>query len=130
MSCFWDAISGSLNQEETKKLQLNSKPSNTELVRKLKQHSNVLEEANVIWQGKMLQPQLCKELKLWVDNYNVNGINNGHDTSSCDPFLVLLCHMLKWNIEFKYINANIRFECPDKKRTLRFGANSHHFYKR
>lgn len=130
MSCFWDAINGSLTQTEKDLLELGMNTTNDELVRKLKQCSVVLEEANVTWQGEKLRPQLCRELKMWVDNYNVNGIHNGHDTSSCDPFLVMLCHLLNWRIDFKYVNANISFECPNPKRTVNFGANSHHFYSR
>lgn len=130
MSCFWDAVLGSLNQEEKDILKIKTNATNEELVRKLKQHSYVLNEANVLWQGEKLRSQLCRELKMWVDNYNVNGINSGHDTSSCDPFLVLLCHMLNWRIDFKYIHANICFESSNMKRTVKFGANSHHFFKR
>lgn len=130
MSCFWDAVLGSLNEEEREKLEIKMNATNEELVRNLKQHSYVLNEANVVWQGEKLRPQLCRELKMWVDNYNVNGINNGHDTSSCDPFLVLLCHMLNWRIDFKYIHANICFESSNTKRTVKFGANSHHFFRR
>ena len=51
MSCFWDAVLGSLNKEEREKLEIKMNATNEELVRNLKQHSYVLNEANVVWQG-------------------------------------------------------------------------------
>ena len=131
MTCFWTAILKTLNEEERKILNLSNNLIEKELVICLKDRSDTLVNANVLWQGEQLRPQLCRELKMWVDNYNVNDICNGHDTSSCDPFLTLLTELLGWRIEFKYMESLIVFQ-PRKgsKRSVLFGANNHHFYIR
>ena len=131
MSCFWEGIIKTLNENEKSKLSLANGASKIELVKCLKRKSYHLTDANVLWQGEKLKKQLCNELKMWVDNYNEQNINNGHDTSSCDPFLVLLCELLDWNITFMYTGSKISFENGNsgKKRLVKFGANTHHFFK-
>lgn len=131
MTCFWSAIIRTLSREEREILDMKKSNVNeeVELVMSLKRRSNRLIDAEVIWQGEKLKPQLCNELKMWVDNYNVNKISNGHDTSSCDPFLVQLCEILGWKIEFKYMNSRIIFvPARETKRKVLFGANGHHFF--
>lgn len=130
MTCFWTAILKSLTPEEKDVLGCRNS-SEYALVNALKKNSNMLDNCHVSWQNEILSEQLCSELKTWVDVYDPNGISSGHDTSSCDPFLTLLCVMFGWKIVFSYQNATIIFEnMKNKTRTVRFGANSHHFYRK
>lgn len=130
MSCFWTAILKTLTLEEKNVLRLTDKnTSEYELVVALKKRSNMFDDCRVLWQNEILSKQMCSELKEWVDVYEPNRISSGHDTSSCDPFLTLLCVMFGWNIVFSYQQAVITFKNTQKTtRTVSFGANSHHFY--
>lgn len=130
MTCFWTAILKTLTYEEKLVLGLtDGNASEYELVNALKRNSNMLEKCHVSWQNEILPGQLCSELKEWIDVYDANRISGGHDTSSCDPFLTLLCVIFGWKIIFSYQQAVITFENTQKiTRTVRFGANSHHFY--
>lgn len=129
MTCFWTAIMKTLTPEEKCVLGLTGNTSEYELVKALKKKSNMLDGCQVTWQNEILSKQLCSELKAWVDTYDANNISDGHDTSSCDPFLTLLCAMFGWNIVFNYHTAIITFKNTQMAtRTVRFGANYHHFY--
>ena len=130
MSCFWTAILNTLTPEEKNVLGLTDKNSSEyELVVALKKRSNMFDDCRVLWQNEILSKQLCSELKAWVDVYEPRQILNGHDTSSCDPFLTLLCVLFGWKIIFSYQHAVITFEnTHNNARTVQFGANSHHFY--
>ena len=60
--------------------------------------------------------------------YDINGIKNGHLTSVCDSFLLLLCEIFDISITHKFMNTNIMYENIHKSRkTLKFTSNSGHF---
>lgn len=129
MTCFWKAILDTLNLTEKQILGLGNNANEYDLVYALKDKSYFLLNAKVKWQNEVISEQLCGELKQWIDAYETENISEGHDTSSCDPFLTLLCELFGWNIVFNYQFVRIYFENMYKTtRTVTFGANSFHFY--
>lgn len=147
MTCFWSAILQTLNHQDKQLLQLSSSAREADIVNALKKtiinnnHNNNDVNVNaihclnhVLWQGQSLSPKFISECYEWIRDYNVKGIYGGHLTSSCDPFLILLCGILGWNIQFHYQRAFIQYTNNNhnhmkNKRTVRFGGNSHHFYR-
>ena len=125
MTCFWDSIISCLNIEDFKLLGVNKKLNREELIESLK-NKNCL--VNTLWQGKPLKKQEKEEHFEAVKCYNVKDIYNGHLTSICDSFLLLLCHLLKINITHKYLNNNIIYKtCSSARKTLYFKSNKGHF---
>ena len=77
---------------------------------------------------KHLKEQEKKEHFEAIKCYNIKGIRNGHLTSICDSFLLLLCHLLNINIHHKYLNTNIVYSTPKTvRKTLYFRSNRGHF---
>lgn len=123
MTCFWDSILKSLSDYDLQLL--NSKRNNISLIESLK-NKNVLCE-NILWQGENLHKKLLEENLDAIKEYNIGGIGSGHLCSSCDPFLCLLCELLKININHNYCNHMIKYTIKDNKRTLNFNSNTGHF---
>ena len=125
MTCFWDSITSCLTIEDFKLLGVNKKLNREELIQQLK-NKNCL--VDTLWQGKSLKEQEKKEHYEAIKCYNIKGIYNGHLTSICDSFLLLLSHLLNINIQHKYLNTNIIYCTPKTvRKTLHFRSNRGHF---
>lgn len=132
MTCFWQGIIKNLSKEDFDIIGIKSiKNNNIDDIRlfinKLKYHSEN-NKFNIQWQGTKLTLQEIEELKIYIKNYNINEINHGHPTSSCDPFICLLCDLLKCKIIFNYCNNQIIFIYNNNiRKTFKFNANKSHF---
>jgi hypothetical protein len=125
MTCFWDSILSCLTIEDFKLLGVNKKLNREGLIERLKTKNCLVD---TLWQGKPLKKQEKQEHFEAVKCYNIKGIYNGHLTSICDSFLLLLCHLLKINITHKYLNNNIIYKTVNPMRkTLHFKCNRGHF---
>ena len=123
MTCFWDSILRSLTQEELDLLRTNR--NNRDLIQSLKNNNKLCE--NITWQGEPLHKKLLEENMEAIKEYNIGGIGSGHLCSTCDPFLCLICELLKININHNYCNHMIKYTIKDNKRTLNFNSNTGHF---
>ena len=85
MTCFWDSITSSLVDEEYRTLGI---PRNREKLIQTLKNKNTL--VNTLWQGKELTKKEKEEHFQAVKTYNISGIRNGHLTSVCDSFLLLI----------------------------------------
>lgn len=127
MTCFWDAIVSSLNQEdfnlfEEKNFTINRKS----VINFLKSKNTKCN--NVLWQDHKLRKQELTEHVESVDCYNINSIGGGHLTSTCDSFLLLICQLFKININHKYCNTMITYKHSENvRRTINFKSNRGHF---
>ena len=123
MTCFWDSILASINQED---LQLfgEKKMNKQQFIQKLKDKNKV---SDTLWQNQPLRNQEKKEHFEAIKEYNISGIRNGHLTSICDSFLLLICDLLKINIEHRFLNNVIKYNIPNARKTLRFKSNKGHF---
>ena len=63
-----------------------------------------------------------------VSDYDLNYINNGYLCSVCDPFLCLLCEILKCNITHYYLDKPMYYKYPLSTKTLTFSSNRGHFW--
>ena len=97
----------------------------TIFIQRLKEKNKLVD---VLWQGKPLRMQEKKEHFEAEKNYNINGIKNGHLTSICDSFLLLICDLLNVNIEHKYLHNIITYKTKNKcRKILKFKSNKGHF---
>ena len=126
MTCFWDSILSSLNKDDFKLLGEQKKPNRNTFIKVLKEKNKI---TNTLWQGKQLRNQEKKEHFEAIKDYNISGIRNGHLTSICDSFLLLICDLLKINIEHMFLNVNIKYNIENARKTLRFKSNKGHFSK-
>lgn len=125
MTCFWDSILSCLTIEDFKLLGVNKKLNREGLIERLKTKNCLVD---TLWQGKPLKKQEKQEHFEAIKCYNIKGIYNGHLTSICDSFLLLLCHLLKINITHKYLNNNIIYKTVNTvRKTLHFKSNRGHF---
>ena len=124
MTCFWDNILSCLTIEDFKLLGSDSKLKREELILSLKKRNCLV---NTLWQGNKLRDQERKEHFEAVECYDIKGIYKGHLTSICDSFLLLICHVLKVNINHRYLQSNINYSIESARKTLSFRSNRGHF---
>lgn len=125
MTCFWDSILSSLNKDDYKLLGSNTKLNREQLIQTLKNKNC---HVDTLWQGKALKEQEKKEHFEAIKCYNIKGIYNGHLTSTCDSFLLLISHLLNINIHHRYLNTNIIYSTSKSvRKTLYFRSNRGHF---
>ena len=126
MTCYWDSIRDSLTLDDYNILSFNHKPSLQQFINTLKSKNTLVQ--NVLWQGNEFRNQEIVEHFEAVKSYNINEIQNGHLTSVCDSFLLLLCELLEISIEHKYLNNIIYYKNKKHSRkTLYFKSNNGHF---
>ena len=82
----------------------------------------------VRWNGFLLKEQEIKEHMEMIKNYNIKGIYNGHLTSTCDSFLLLITSLFKLNINHRYLSFLIRYKYDGNERgILNVSSNRGHF---
>ena len=125
MTCFWDSILSSLSDEDLQILGTNRKREN--LITVLKEKNKI---TTSLWLGNDLSSKERKESFDAVKDYNIKGIYNGHLTSICDYFLLLISDLLNLSIEHRFLHTNINYSpIGNVRRHIRFKSNSGHFSK-
>jgi hypothetical protein len=126
MTCFWDGIIKSLKKEDFDYVKFDKSKSPVNLINFLKKNNKKM--INVLWQNNILREQEMEEHLSWINEYNINDISNGHLTSICDPFLLLICELFCVNIKHQYNKYCIMYVNKNKARkTLIFSSNNGHF---
>ena len=127
MTCFWDGILKGLHKDDLNLYGISNKNKEA-FISFLKSKNSVKEFKNVRWNGFLLKKQEIDEHMEMIKNYDIKGIYNGHLTSTCDSFLLLICSLFKLNINHRYLSCNIRYKClSDIRGTLNFSSNRGHF---
>ena len=108
MTCFWDAILGKLPRDTITKY-LGDADSTTTFIRLLKEYATRTNINDVMWNGTLIPPRKITECLAWIRDYDIGAISNGHDTSICDPFLVLICHLFMYDIDHDYRGTTMRY---------------------
>ena len=71
---------------------------------------------NVTWQKSYLSSNEKNEHNTAIQVYNIGGIKNGHLTSVCDSFLLLLCEVFCISITHNFMNTSIQYANLKKSR--------------
>ena len=125
MTCFWDGIMKSLTQSDFNFIK-EKKTDNIDFIKMLKKRCQLT--TNVLWQGKPLREQEITEHIKAITEYDINEISNGHLTSVCDSFLLLICELFKVNIIHRYMNIEIKYTNKKQSRkTIHYSSNNGHF---
>ena len=125
MTCFWNGVLKSLNKNdfdfinETKK----NTPCFIELLKK-----KIKPMCNVLWQGKTIKEREIREHLQAIKEYNINNISNGHLTSTCDSFLLLICELFQVDIIHHYLKNDIYYKYQgNSRKILHFSSSTGHF---
>jgi len=126
MTCYWDSLYSQLDLEDYKFIGAN-KPNNIEdLIRLLKSKNKYVD--NITWQKEKLSFNEKKEHYTAVDVYDIKGIKNGHLTSVCDSFLLLVCELFNVSIHHRFLNTLINYDnLKNSRKILQFSSNGGHF---
>lgn len=125
MTCFWDGIMKSLNQNDFNFIK-EKKVNNYEFIKMLKKKNCKM--TSVLWQGKPLREQEINEHIQTIKNYDINSISNGHLTSVCDSFLLLICEIFKVNIIHHYMDIEIKYTNKEHiRKTIHYSSSNKHF---
>lgn len=128
MTCFWDGIISSLNQDDLNSLGLSKNPTPIQLAKRLKNLNT--KTTNILWEGKALSSNELEENYIHISDYISESVNEGYLCSVCDPFLCILCELLKINIYHTYLSKTIGYTYPNASRILQFQSNRGHFWKK
>jgi len=126
MTCFWDGLLRNLYPEDLILLNSNKNINNIDFILLLKKNNKLCE--NVIWQKEKLSKKILEENYEMVKIFNVNNINQGYECGTCDPFMILLCELLKININHDYNGHNIQYNINDARKTINYKSNQSHFF--
>ena len=125
MTCFWDGILQSLNNDE--KNILNLKDNNIYSLIEILKEKNC-EIRNIKWQESELSKQLIKENIEFIKDYNKDSAKNGYLCSTCDPFLLLLSFLLNTDIIHNYNGNVINYKYEKSLKKKYFKSNKSHFW--
>ena len=126
MTCFWDGILQSLDNNDFNKLNISKTHNIKNLIQLLKKKNTV--DINITWNNEKLTTNQLHENFQHIKNYNENSIYSGYDCSFCDPFLILICHLFSLEIHHNYIRYMMIYKSIDPKKLINYGSNSGHFY--
>jgi len=110
MTCFWNGILSKLPLSlinKNLKINLDTKPTPNDFVILLKNHATM--SVDVKWNNEPLTQKFMEENIEWISNYKVEGIYQGHDCSTCDPFLLLISQLFCVDIQHTYNNKYVTY---------------------
>ena len=91
MTCFWDGVLRALKEDDYRFIS-EKRCNRVEFIKMLKRRN--IPMTDVVWNGEKLRNQEINEHQQAIKEYNISGINNGHLTSTCDSFLLLICQII------------------------------------
>ena len=126
MTCFWDGILTHLRPDERRHMGSDAAGLKEYFARQNRLASRCM------WQGSMMRPQQLQEHVSWIRD-DTTPVSQGHDTSTCDPYLCLLVDLLGVDVVHNYAGSPIhymfaRVNRDTPVRTLRFRSNHGHFW--
>lgn len=132
MTCFWEGIINglSINILEKPHSSKNGNQIYIKFISYLKKHSREILKAESLltWNSESLTHNYLEDQRQHIQNYNISAIGNGHDCSTCDPFLILIAILFRVTIYHNYNGSLIKYERKNAKRTISFSSNIGHFY--
>jgi len=127
MTCFWDGIINSLDNDDINLLNLKEK-NIINLINILKIRN--CPTYNIKCQNQILTDNQIKENMNHITDYNINDASKGYLCSTFDPFLFLLSHILNKPIHFMYCGHKIIYLPSDSnKKPLNYMCDKRHFWK-
>ena len=127
MTCVWDAIIRELDKDKEKNNLIGIYSNPKEFVSCLKKKNKI--KNDVLWQNQQITKKQQLENYEWIQNYNIDGICNGHFTSCADPFLLLISSLLNININLDFCGSKIQIKSSENPRySINLSNNSYHMH--
>ena len=116
MSCFWDGLRNKVPELRGKKPK--------DLIQYFKEMNRLT--TDVCWQSQRLRMSEIRENYKTVEEYVQQ---DGHLTSSSDPFLLLVSQLYGYTIEFNFAGNRICITNPShtQQQVLQFSSSKSHF---
>lgn len=108
MTCFWDGLLNRISVKEINdslKTSFYDKPDSKGFVKLLKERNThtvdveCVDADNTV--SKLSKKALIENFE-WIETYNADKICDGHDCSTGDPFLLLVCQLFSFDIYHTY----------------------------
>ena len=136
MTCVWKGLLQALSPEFKSEHHLSNERSLVNFCKQMVKSNGKKAfmrsgEVAVHHQGIPVTEKQVSEAIEWILSYNVNGIQGGHLTSSCDPFLLLLTAYCDCSMEHKlYGGHTVVYENPfnHSRLWLKFASDKGHFW--
>ena len=128
MTCFWDGILQSLNNNDFNLIGVPNKPNNRQFVQILKNKNT--KTLHMKWNGQLISKNEINENVEAINCYNANTMNGGYMCSVSEPFLFLVSYLFKVKIIHRYCGIDMVYEpnCTYRK-TLYYASDRGHFWK-
>lgn len=134
MTCFWNGLLSRLSINEINDclhVRLGDKPHPSDFVHLLQK--NIVRTIDVTCGENgdtQLSNKLLDENYEWIINYDVAKIYDGHDCSTCDPFLLLVSQLFTIDIYHNYDKCFVKYVNIKNKsgRILSLSSNRGHLW--
>lgn len=127
MTCFWDGIFASIDQQMYYDVMRHNKTNIYDMVSDLKKKNKYT--FNVIWNGYRLTLKQLRENKEAIESYDQNEMRRGYYCSSCEPFLLLIIEIFKVDIMHDYNGNIMKYKYMGKSiKLLKYASSSNHFW--
>jgi hypothetical protein len=103
MTCFWDGILSSLDENDFKRIQTKKSNTVSAFIDVLKKENR--KTYNVSWNGEPLSENQLAENYTAVQSYDKNTAGEGYLCSVCDPFLLLVAELFHVNVRHTYLGV-------------------------
>lgn len=123
MTCFWNALIHKIKREDLRTFLGIGQPNPLRLFEALRKQN--VETVGMKWQGEELSPQFLKENVEYIRGYDVP-LHAGTDCGSCNPFLLLVGHLLRIRIINTYMGHETIYDPPRPRYTIHLRNNKRH----
>lgn len=126
MTCVWQSILHGIREDADADAFLGGRRSPRDLVEALKGRNAATPD--VKWQGETLSEQAQRENQEWIRDYDVGGIGGGHLVSMADPFMLLLCQVLRVEIVHNGAHGSVRMGVDNPRYAIRLSSDGGHMW--
>ena len=125
MTCFWDGILSSLDENDFQIVNEKRYDNVKDFIDVMKRLNR--KTVNVTWNNEFLTVKQLDENYSAIESYNKNTVSSGYLCSTCDPFLLLISELFKINIHHKYLGITMVYAVSNSRKTVYYKSDNGHF---
>jgi hypothetical protein len=125
MTCFWDGILSSLDENDFKLLRTKKSNTISAFIDLLKRENR--KTVNVSWNGEPLSDNQLAENYTAVQSYDKNTAGEGYFCSVCDPFLLLVAELFQVTVRHTYLGVLLHYTHKEQRKTVNYLSDGGHF---
>jgi hypothetical protein len=123
MTCVWNSLIHGL-EDHLSEISLPYKVKPYDFVKKIKSLNTLI--ATIIVDDEELTKKQIQENFDAIKEFKVEHINEGYYCSTCDPYLILICHVFSCSIHHNYNGHIIKYEHVKPRFILHLQSNRSH----